>query len=40
MRIPPMIVCPYCGPENVMYAGRVVSIVCKACRELLAAARK
>ena len=30
-RIPPMIVCPYCGPENIMYAGRVLSMICCKC---------
>ena len=34
-RIPPMIVCPYCGPEHVMYAGRVLSIICTECLDLL-----
>lgn len=33
-----MIVCPYCGPENVMYSGRVVLMVCGVCRAFLKAA--
>ncbi len=36
MRTPPMIVCPYCGPENIMYAGKVLSIVCRMCRDAIA----
>lgn len=37
-RTPPMIVCPYCGPEHIMYAGRVIAIPCKQCRALLKSA--
>ena len=38
MSTPPMIVCPYCGPECIMYAGRVLSIPCAACKKLIATA--
>jgi hypothetical protein len=34
-RIPPMIVCPYCGPQTVSYAGRVLSIPCAECTNLI-----
>jgi chromosomal replication initiation ATPase DnaA len=37
-RIPPMIVCPYCGPTHVMYAGRIISRVCADCERDLAPA--
>ena len=35
-RIPPMIVCPYCQPGTILYAGVVISRVCAACKKLLA----
>lgn len=38
-RIPPMVVCPLCGPRATMYAGRVISRVCQKCREELESAR-
>ena len=38
-RIPPMIVCPRCGPESVCYAGRVLYVPCAVCRGELEAAR-
>jgi aerobic-type carbon monoxide dehydrogenase small subunit (CoxS/CutS family) len=31
-RIPPMIVCPYCQPGTISYAGVVISRVCSQCR--------
>lgn len=34
-RIPPLIVCPRCGPESVAYAGRVEERLCDTCREEL-----
>lgn len=31
----PMVICPTCGPTNVMYAGRVLYQQCKRCAALL-----
>jgi hypothetical protein len=31
-RIPPLVVCPYCQPGPISYAGVVVSRVCGPCR--------
>ena len=30
-----MIVCPYCEPGAISYAGRVISRICDGCKELL-----
>lgn len=27
-----MIVCPYCGPQSLAYAGRIVLIACATCK--------
>ena len=37
-RVPPLIVCPYCHPGIVSYAGVVVSRVCSECKAELAEA--
>ena len=35
-RIPPMVVCPYCQPGTISYAGVVILRVCAECKKLLA----
>jgi len=32
---PVMFVCPYCGPQNVAFAGRVVSVPCERCKAIV-----
>lgn len=36
-RIPPMIVCPYCQPGTIGYAGVVIFRTCDPCKKLLEA---
>ncbi len=31
----PLLVCPICGPQNMLYAGRVIAKTCKRCEELM-----
>ena len=33
--IPPIIVCPYCEPGTISYAGRVITRICEGCEKLL-----
>lgn len=37
-RIPPLIICPHCQPGTISYAGKVLTVVCAACRAAIAEA--
>lgn len=39
-RIPPLIRCPYCSPGTVSYAGKVINIICAACKAEIEEASK
>jgi hypothetical protein len=40
MKIPPLIHCPYCEPGPYSYAGKVIAVVCRSCREAIAKAER